>query len=479
MHPETAWKPRRVAWLLTHAALRSAEVPVLKSLGCEVWTQKAFPDTAAYRSCRADMSWDSDLTLPSDELALLNGFDFYTQPITNTIADILNRRFDLVVIDGFALKAREALTRFKGPVLMRAFGIAHPNSYTGVFFLHHVPGLAAAIRSNYGRFHFGAFYEPVIPHEAAILANRGFHLPITLPAEAWAREGTWTGGDPSVFFVCPGINSHPECRNIYDDFKAHFGNLPHVIAGRQTTPVDDPRVRGFMDAGEYAERFRTAALMFYHSTEPRHLHYHPVEAMATGMPVVYMRGGLLERFDTGCQAGACASFAEAREKAERILAGDTGLVERIRESQKTVLAQWRPEVARQGWNAWFCRFKPGNDNMAIPVDESPCVPPDSTPGESAMYPYIDIRENRHNIAARRRGKNSKGLAGWLARYGLSWDPTRPRRMIQAVGRYALAVFGEKTLLPQGLERTRRWRQSLGLPTASAHEDKPAIEMKAH
>jgi hypothetical protein len=421
------------------------------------------------------MSWDSHLTIPTRELNILNGFDFYTNPFTDAVADILNRRFDLLVIDGFAIKAREALTRFGGPVVMRAFGVSHPNSYSAVFFQHSVEGLAAAIRSNYGRFHFGAFYEPVIPHEIPLLANRGFHLPISLPTEAWAREGTWTGGDPTILFVCPSINSHLECRNIYNTFKANFADMPHVIAGRQPDPVNDPCVKGFMDADEYAERFRTAALMFYHSTEPRHLHYHPVEAMATGMPVVYMRGGLLERFDSGSQAGACASFTEAREKVARILAGDTGLVGRIRESQRTVLACWRPEVAREGWKAWFSRFTPGKDNMAVPIDDRPCAPPDPTPDESRRFPYLDTNLNRHDFEARMtgNGKAKARLARWLGQ-GL-WDPTRPRRMIQAIKRYALAVLSEKTLLPERLDRTRRWRHSLGLSSGHALPREPGTQ----
>lgn len=479
MEPVSEWRPRRVAWLLTHAALRSAEVPVLKSLGCEVWTQKAFPQTAAYRSCRGDTAWDHGLTLPADELDILNGFDFYSHPITDAIADILNSRFDLLVIDGFALKAREALTRFHGPVLMRAFGIAHPLSYSALFFRIHTPGLTEGIRKNFHRFHVGAFYKPVIPHELPILAERSFHLPITLPQEAWVREGTWTGGDPRIFFVCPSINSHPECRVIYDNFKSHFGDLPHVIAGRQPDPVDDPCVRGFMAANEYAENFRTAALMFYHSTEPRHLHYHPVEAMASGMPVVYMRGGLLEGFDTGNQSGACANFMEAREKAMRILAGDEDLVGMIRESQKSILDKWRPEVAREGWRAWFAKFRPGEDNLAVPLENKPCIPPDSTPNQSREYPYLDILENQYNSFARRAAERSqrKGLARWLAQYEWIWDPTRPKRMLDALGRYASAVFSEKSLFPGRLARTRRWRRSLGLAPDLSPTVKASSELK--
>lgn len=455
------WRPRRVAWLLTHAALRSAEVPILQSFGCEVWTQKAFPQTAYYRSCRADPAWDTGSTLPDDELALLNGFDFYTNPITDAIAQILNRRFDLVVIDGFALKTREVLARYRGPVLMRAFGITHPVSYSGLFFTDHTPGLAGLIRENYNRFHVGAFYKPVIRHELPILAQRAFHLPITLPGEAWAREGTWTGGNQEIFFVCPSINSHPECRDAYANFKAWFGDLPHVIAGRQPEPVDDPRVRGFMNAAEYAEKFRASALMFYHGTEPRHLHYHPVEAMASGMPVLYMRGGLLEQFDTGSQAGACASFAEARNKAARLLAGDTVLASRIRESQQTVLAQWRPEAVREEWKAWFSRFRPGVGNLPVSVDPRPCVPPDPTPGQLETHPFLDpgCDEATHRAAGRAMGGR---LPAWLAPFSWVLDPGLPWRLFQALGRYASAVFCEHTLLPLRLRRTRRWRHSLGM-----------------
>src|SRR4051794_12639287 len=61
MDREPRWLPRRVAWLLTHAALRSAEVPVLRSLGCEVWTQKRFPEGMGYRSNSTDLSWDAGL----------------------------------------------------------------------------------------------------------------------------------------------------------------------------------------------------------------------------------------------------------------------------------------------------------------------------------------------------------------------------------------------------------------------------------
>ncbi|MFM7538582.1 MAG: hypothetical protein ACKO9Z_02880 [Planctomycetota bacterium] len=464
MPEKLVWRPKRIAWLLTHAALRSAEVPVLRSLGCEVWTQKKFPDTPEYRSCRADNRWDIGLTIPARDLEILNDFDFYTDPITDRVAKIMNHQFDLVVIDGFALKTREVLSKFGGLVLMRAFGIAHPQSYSGIFFKLHTPGLANAIRSNYDRFHVGAFFEPVIPHEIPLLANRSFHLPITLPESAWARQGTWTGGDNNIFFVCPSINAHPACRSVYESFKLHFGDFSHVIAGRQPEPVDDPCVRGFMDESEYANMFRRAAMMFYHSTEPRHLHYHPLEAMATGMPVVYMRGGLLEQFDTGSQAGACATFAEAKEKASRILSGDAKLVAMIRDSQQTILRKWRPDVAREAWMGWFSRFKAGPANWPVPMDGKTAPPPEPSANLCIEYPHLDVKTTEKGLS--RLGFNCKkiliNIRKNMAAYSWLWDPTRPARMLRAIGRYASAVMSERTILPERLKRTRKWRRTLGL-----------------
>lgn len=468
MPDDLLWRPRRIAWLLTHAALRSAEVPVLRSLGCEVWTQKKFPETPEYRSCRGDVRWDIGSTIPQDELEILNNIDFYSDSITESVAKIMNKRFDLVVIDGFALKTREVLSKFSGLVLMRAFGIAHPQSYSGLFFKLHTPGLAQAIRSNYDRFHVGAFYEPVIPHEVPLLAKRSFHLPITLPESAWARQGSWTGGESNIFFVCPSINAHPDCRNIYENFKLHFGDFPHVIAGRQPEPVDDPCVRGFMDEAEYARMFRRAGMMFYHSTEPRHLHYHPLEAMATGMPVVYMRGGLLEQFDTGSQAGACATLGEAKEKAARILSGDAKLIATIQDSQETILRKWRPEVAREAWTEWFSRFRAGPGNRPIPIKSKPAIPPEPSAEIRIQYPYIDVEPASASFSRMvfNCRKFCRDFGGKLAAYSWIWDPTRPARMFQAIGRYASAVMSERTILPERLKRTRKWRQSLGLPAKS-------------
>ncbi len=429
------WRPRRIAWLLTHSSLRSAEVPILRSLGCEVWTQKAFPDDPAYRSCSADPRWDEGSSLPPDALAALNAFDFYSEAIPPRLADILNEHFDLAVIDPFPIKTREVLSKFKGPVLARAFGREEPHSYSQMYFEEWIPGLAAALREHYRRFWFSAFYPEVIPYEVGLLRGRAFHLPITLPEAAWRREGTWEGGDPRVLFVCPSINDHDAGRWVYDGFKRHLGALPHVIAGRQDNPVRDPNVLGFLPAAEYDTLYRRVAVMYYHGREPRHLHYHPMEAMASGMPVVYLRGGLLEQYDTGTQAGACADEAEARDKLRRVLGGDAALIAGIRESQRTVVEKWRPGIAREAWRRWLDLFAPDADGRR-PVDGLwDAAPPAPQRDELWRFPYLDPATR--------------------PMFPLLW------RMCMFAGRYVEAAMRQRTLLPRGIRTVERVRRALG------------------
>lgn len=429
------WRPKRIAWILTHGSLRSAEVSVLRSLGCEVWTQKRFPAQLGYRSCHADFRWDEHLSIPADQLELLNSFDFYTTSMGPEIARILNDLFDLVAIDGNApLKTREVLTHYHGPVLFRGFGMEDPNSYTQVHFNNPCPGLHGALVNAYHRFWFGAFYPEVIPNEHEIFRRRSFHLPIPLPEGAWKNSNKWTGSEKTILFVCPTIHESVACKAIYDDFKHHFGDLPHAIAGKQLSPVKDPHVTGFLDDASYARLYHGARAMYYHSKEPRHLHYHPVEAMATGMPVVYLRGGLLERFDQGSRAGACADEAEARGKLVRLLEGDTNLADAIRASQQTVVAQWRPEVARQAWADWFDLFTPTMEGQRPGLERWSAVPPVPTKADLRNYPFLNPRAFVPSLL--------------LARF---WRSAR---------RYCSAAASQRTLLPKGIYRIDRFRNAM-------------------
>ncbi len=74
-------KKHRVMWLLNRVTARNFELPMLKSLGIkEIFLPKIMPPDPDFRSVSVDYSEDANLTIPAQDLALLNGADWYGDP---------------------------------------------------------------------------------------------------------------------------------------------------------------------------------------------------------------------------------------------------------------------------------------------------------------------------------------------------------------------------------------------------------------
>ena len=360
-------KPRdqRVAWLISHTTLRDAEVPILRQLGYEVYTNKVLPTGDDYRSGSTDFSWDDDSTLPTDVLNAVNTHNFYQSELNDEMSDTLNTYFGTIICAAYPLLLRQLAKWYRGRILVRVFGREHPLTY-GDYIGQFAQGwLWQQLWGIQHRFWVAACYGQIPTHEDAFLRQRSALLPLALPERSLRQRDLWTGRDARVFFVCPSIHTAPNYYGkIYRQFLESFGDLPYVLGGAQPIPVNDPNVTGFMTEEQFTHFLVELRVMYYHSREPRHLHYHPLEAIAMGMPVVYLRGGLMEFYDTGSQAGACATEAEAKEKLLRILKGDPELVASIQSSQRSILKEFLP-----GYNleAWARLFSGG-------VMEESCIP---------------------------------------------------------------------------------------------------------
>ncbi len=389
-------KPRdqRVAWLISHTTLRDAEVPILRELGYEVYTNKVLPTGEDYRSGSADYSWDDDSTLPTDVLTAMNEFNFYQHDLTHEMESVLNAYFGTIFCATYGLLVRQLTKCFRGRILIRAFGLEAPRSY-GEYLGHFAEGwMWKRLWENQNRFWLSACYEQIPPFEPAFLRDRSVILPVAMPERTFRATDRWIGSDPRIFFVCPSIRlSSPDYYGqIYRRFKSAFGDLPHAIGGAQPIPVDDPSVAGYLTEDQFTAALIDLRVLYYHSREPRHIHYHPLEAIAIGMPVVYLNGGLMEFFDTGNRAGGCDTEGEARAKLERILAGDSELVEAIRQGQRTILTAFTIEFNRNEWRRLF---------HGGVMDES-CIPdlPTPKPGSLPALPAAEIRPGTPGLAVR-------------------------------------------------------------------------------
>lgn len=388
-------QPRRVLWILNHTTLMEWEVPMLLAEGFEVFIPKVLPVGPNGRTATVTDAYDSSLTIPPDELAFLNAVNFYDKPLCRRAAETINRHFDVAIAASIYPGLYYLMRCFDGTIFMRAFGHAgdfdyesatatipfealDDSSYTpatswpGRFLAKLRNRLPIVDRPTYrnvvmdemtrirNRLYLAAAYEQIVDHERPFLKRRSVFMPLALPDSLLKTDGTWTGGEDRVLFVCPNIDQIDYYRRIYLRFREELGSFPYWVAGRQDLAgvdaplsTQDENILGYIARERLDELLRCCFCMFYHSQEPRHLHYHPLEAIATGMPLVYMAGGLLEPLGGPDQPGMCRSYDEAREKIARLRNGDAGLREAIRSRQESILDHFEPARCTRAWRENF------------------------------------------------------------------------------------------------------------------------------
>jgi len=345
-----AEKKRRVLWIINHQTLMDFEPYILRDLGYEVYIPKLFPQSEENRSGKVTYDFDSSLTIPREVLDQLNEFNFYRTKITPTIRSSINNYFDIAIIAAFPHLVEQFITAFEGRIILRVFGHAS-NTYAKIF-EDRYPGFKQAVINLGDRFFFGTAFQHLEDIEPDYIRSRPLYLPIGLPQVFFAQKNTWIGDEDFIIFVCPVINSSPYYQNIYRNFTRFFKGFDYKIGGKQLVQVDDPAVIGSLTREEIDSYLRHCRVMFYHSEEPYHLHHHPLEAMAFGVPVIFMKKGLLGRLGQELP-GASKNYREARQKVERVILGDQEFIKNIQKSQYRILENFSYEYCIRRWRESF------------------------------------------------------------------------------------------------------------------------------
>jgi hypothetical protein len=354
-------KKKRVLWLCNHATLLQTEVPLLRRMGFEVFIPKIIPDDDANKSTVVSFEHDKTLSINADDLKTLNEYDFYTGKYSEKVHDIINSNFQTAIFTCFPGLLKFLIKNFNGLLLMRVFGREKDFTYWDA--VNKILGSEQnELTRIKNRFFLSVAYDNIAENEKGFFRNNSIFMPLGIPDSLKNElEGIYKGTENQIFFVCPRIKTSSYYHSIYNDFKCNFGKLPHVIGGMQPKPVkDDDKVSGFLNRDEFNSLFSKNKVMFYHSQEPRHLHYHPIEAITAGMPLVFMRGGMLDFLDGKNLPGRCQSVKEARKKIKAILRGDKKLTNEIITSQKIILKHFDEKYVE---SVWMQNFLPMVDNF--------------------------------------------------------------------------------------------------------------------
>ena len=338
----------RVLWVLNHTTLRRFEVPLLMSMGYEVFCPKLFDVNFGDLSASVSYEFDKSLTISKEDLNYLNHVDFYKELSPKTLG-LVNKYFDIA----FCMNTRECLRSlafgFNGVLILHAFGLEGSNSYTSSQEFFNNEAILTVLAKRGNKFFFGQAYRNLCEIESPVFARRALYMPLGLLDN---HNNRWVGGDKRILFVCPRIKSNTYYRRVYDTFYNDFGDIPHAIGGQQMIPVlDDPTVLGFLNQNEYVYNMTHLSAMFYHSQEPRHLHYHPLEAIQYGMPLVFMGGGMLDQLGGKNLPGRCRTIHEARNKLTRLSKGDQKLANTIISSQKVLLKEFSLDYCASYWKS--------------------------------------------------------------------------------------------------------------------------------
>ncbi|WP_454624389.1 glycosytransferase [Bradyrhizobium cenepequi] len=324
---------------------------MLKRVGVqEIFLPKKVPSDPTFRSASVDWSEDERLTIPKEDLALLNAADWYEEADPDAWR-IANKHFQLVFF--IVLNThffRSVLRHFDGAKVWRTYGLSDPPlSYARLLSLFGWRKEPSWSARGAGSLWFGQAYSHLADVEPAWLAERAIYLPAGL--HDTEIQDDWIGSDRRIFFVCPDLAFNTYYQDVYRNFKRTFAGLPYVVAGAQPVRIPDNHVLGYVSSEQHRHNMRSFAAMYYHSSEPNHVHYHPFEAVRAGMPLVFMGGGLLDRLGGLELPGRCKTPEEARSKVERILAGDKRLIDQIRQSQAVLLDALKSEKCEPSWRA--------------------------------------------------------------------------------------------------------------------------------
>ncbi len=346
---------KRIAWLLNHNALIERELPIFSELGYEIYVPKiAYFDVSA----GITYAYDEGLSIPTDKLEVLNHTDFYDYNINDEVYKILNDYFDIVMFIHNPNLVKNLVDHYNGILAYRAFGrLTAEGSHTDYIIWSLGEGYLRRIEKLGKRFFFLQISENLSEIECEFFQSRAMYAPVGIGKGVYIQD-SWTGENRRILFVCPRIGMSPYFENIYKNFVKDFGDMPYSIAGSQPITIGyDKNVLGYLSKEKYELLYDTHKVMYYHSMEPRHIHYHPLEAIVCGLPLIFMGGGQLDLLGGNNLPGRCSNIKEARKKIKHILNGDKKLINDIRTTQPILLEKYLYEYCKTQWLKVFNEMK--------------------------------------------------------------------------------------------------------------------------
>jgi len=337
-----------ILYLLSHKTLTDFEIPIMRNKGYNCYIPKKFNSLSSVNSINYTTPFDCDkfLDMSQSDIDVLNTIDFFNN---NTIFSsqhlkIINDNFSCIVITLLTSNniLKQLVANFDGKIYFRFFGLDGYKSYRNII-KRHYPTVYKCDKIQY------IFsYKEIIDFEFGFNENdifteyNSYYIPLGIPELLVKKiQNTYNPLNNKIAFVCSrtdeGMNNYYGL--IFNKFKQEFKNYEYVIFGKNNNKISHlSYIKNNLNDTEYYTQISNCKCLFYHGVEERHLHYHPLEAIIIGIPVIFLEKSLLSSYLNDSE-GKCKNYDDAKIKINKIINNDETLIRSIIDSQNVVIPQ--------------------------------------------------------------------------------------------------------------------------------------------
>ena len=316
-----------ILYILSHKTLTDFEIPLLIYKGYGVLTNKIYKSLSVKNSLYDNNQkyyYDNFIYLDPIILNKLNLIDWFdnNQILDDEIIIILNKHFKIIFLtpltDGILLQ--QLINNFTGTIYYRFFG--RESTLTYVSLLKNKADNIKYIFSYNEIYSFERQFNTFFNEKNSLI------IPLGLSNKLLSNIlNTYNPQNNKICFICSKIGLCSYYTNIYNNFVENFSTRGYVILGKNNS-INDNHIINNLDDENYYKTIRESKLMYYHGKEPRHLHYHPIEAIIIGIPIIFHSEGLLSRYLPN-SLGKCDSLIEVKEKINKIINNEHDFINSI------------------------------------------------------------------------------------------------------------------------------------------------------
>jgi len=323
-----------------HKVLVQTELQRLRQLGYEVFNP---PYLSNIQDQSASLEWSlesQDSSLPSLILQELSSYNFFYNPISEKIAEILNKYFDAIIVTINPSWLLEVCKVYNGKIIYRTYGSPYCIS-------EELTNIGADIKIlERDNFWYVPHAQETLQYEHKWLQERVKIIPYCITDDVIKKENTWKYGvsqkKPEIALTCPNIDNE-YYKNHYKFLKKEFGSPHFRLYGVQLNKVNDFQVVGSLTRNDQLEALRNSSGYLYTYDEPCVCYLPPIEMATMGGPVLFLRGSLLDRFFPQDAAARCFSIQDAHDKCNRLLHGDMTFRNQIIKESRDVVRRYHPK----------------------------------------------------------------------------------------------------------------------------------------